>query len=74
MGISFAAQKHLVLTILRDLPMAGKAAGNASWRNGVKHSWRYEKRGRDDIIYVRTVPCGVNLTSKNLTRERDNSH
>jgi hypothetical protein len=74
MGISFAAQKHPVLTTLRDLPMARKAAGNASWRNGVKHSYRYGKRGRDDIIYVRTVPRGVNLTSKNLTRERDNSH
>jgi len=38
MGISFAAQKHPVLTTLRDLPMARKAAGNASWQNGVKHS------------------------------------
>jgi|Dee2metaT_10_FD_contig_21_2212422_length_510_multi_5_in_0_out_0_1 hypothetical protein len=74
MGISFAAQKHPVLTTLRDLPIAKKAAGDASWRNGVKHSWQYGKRGRDDIIYVRTVPCGVNLTSKNLTRERNNSH
>jgi hypothetical protein len=74
MGISFVAQKHLVLTTLRDLPMARKAAGNASWRSGVKHSQRYGKRGRDDIIYVRTAPRGVNLTSNNLTRERDNSH
>ncbi|KOM25335.1 hypothetical protein LR48_Vigan98s000200 [Vigna angularis] len=28
--------------------------------------WRYEKRGRDDIIYVRTAPCGVDLASNQV--------
>jgi hypothetical protein len=31
-------------------------------------------RGRDDIIYVCTVPHEVNLTSNHLTREQDNFH
>ncbi|OMP10576.1 hypothetical protein COLO4_04428 [Corchorus olitorius] len=40
-----------------------ESAGNASWRSGVKHPYRYEKRGRDDIIYVRTAPRGVDPAS-----------
>nr|AAR86717.1 zinc finger protein [Populus euphratica] len=40
-----------------------ESAGNASWRSGVKHPMRYEKRGRDDIIYVRTAPRGVDPAS-----------
>ncbi len=54
--------------------MAKKAVGNTSWRNGVKHSQWYEKRGRDDIIYICTIPHEKNLTSKHLTREKDNFH
>jgi len=40
-----------------------ESAGNASWRSGVKHPRRYAKRGRDDIIYVRTALRGVDPAS-----------
>jgi hypothetical protein len=54
--------------------MLRKAVGNANWQNDVKHSWRYEKRGCDDIIYICTAPHEVNLTFNHLTSEQDNFH
>ncbi|EEF42355.1 conserved hypothetical protein [Ricinus communis] len=47
-----------------------ESAGNTSWRSGVKHLKRYEKRGRDDIIYICITPRGVNPSSKQVFDQR----
>lgn len=42
------------------------ASETPSWQSGGKHPWRYEKRGRDDIVYFCTTPRGVDLVSNQV--------
>lgn len=62
MGVSFAARKHPVLTTLRDTKAQVTPVGEVA----LSIPTRYEKRGRDDIIYVRTAPRGVDPASNQV--------